>query len=303
MTAFKLGRLTVNAVEVPGKESATYDRRETAVARGADGTTHRTVAEVTRGAPMLRFGTTAIETLIGVFDLVGAPETPFRGGAVVFDLGKFDATTNEPGFDAAATATRRHTAALAVTYLDRLSWRQGQVATADASSYFQSSNGTTDPVAETNVAYVAPAQPGPGYMLTSLTIGGQTFTRCRSYDLAIEHRGENNADECYQLGLPFPVMPTSAGINGQVGIELDVEVLDMAVAPTGSEASVVAVFTQIAQGGVIPTSTPNTLTVTLSKCMIRDVSRDAQNAPGAAGRRLKCWPRFDGTTQPLTIAV
>ena len=292
MSAYGLQAVTIDSTVLSGIKSYSFDRRERMLDAQTDGTLHQTFHAAKRAAPKVDFSTVAVESLMGL--LTGSLDAPMKNIATAADFIfalQASATPGYGGTHRGIRLTKGH------IYLTGLKWAPGGDGLEAACSAFGlSADGTTDPV--TLITPTLPVvTPAEVFTLTSLTLGGQTVTKCQNLDIGIDPKGENNVEDvCYDLGLPFPKEMAVAGAAGPIEVSATVELLDQAVAPTTS-GTLVAVFTQFAFGATLAV---NTLTVTINAAQIREESRTAGRP---SSRRFKVLGRHDGTNRPLTITT
>lgn len=299
MTAFAFNAVRFNNSLLGGITSPSFDRRESQLRRGDDGQVHQTLAHIVRAAPRAGFETVACRALAAI--LGTGDETPFIAldGTNGLELLGLKLNTAGPGYASGSVHARRKGAS-GHLYLDGLTWSPGDVARMRASAFFTSSGGSTDPITtDTTTAPTLPVNTEQ-MVLTSLTIASTAATRVQSFDLAIDHRAENNVESvCFSTGLPYPLIVAGAGINGPVDTTLSVDVLDLDTS-YGSSGTVVAVFTSLSNLGVGIGSA--TMTVTLSNCTIREET--VSGGEGQAGtRRLTIKPTYNGSTVPLALTT
>lgn len=296
MTAFAFNAVRLNSSGslLGGIEAPNLDYRETSLARGDDGQIHQTTVAISRAAPMASFTTVAARALaviLGTGDEVPHVALDGSNGIELFGL---RLNASGPGYASGSVHAKRQMTAGGL-YLSGLSWSPADVLRASADVFGTSSNGTTSPVTPSTVA--APTLPlnTEQLVLESLTVGGEAVTRARSYDVAIDHKAENNVEDiCYSTGLPFPMILAQPGVNGPSEITCDIDTLDLTTSFPGSGA-IVATFKVLNHLGVGLGS--DALVATLNTSQIREATI------GGNVRRLSCRATFDGSNRPFTLAT
>lgn len=293
--AFSLVRLNQAATCLGGIREPNFQRRQSYKRGELDGSLHATSQHAIRTAPMARFQTVAARALNAL--LTGSSELPMVAldGTNGIELIGGQINASGPGY-AAGTVHARRKMASGQLYLAGLDWSPGDVLVATAEAFGIAAAGGTDPVTSDTIA--APTIPvnTEQLVLSSLTLGGLTIPRCASYSVQVQHQAENNDEEvCYNLGLPHPVMMRTAGVGGPTEVTATIEAADLTGTPTVA-GTCTAVFTALGVNAVGLGA--NTLTVTLSNCLIQE--EEIQGRPGR--RRFVARATFNGTTRPLTLA-
>lgn len=298
MSAANFTIAAINGTTQLGLRSGSLDYRRQESVLGQDGSLHQTSSAVIRTAPVARLSTVAMRTL---FTTLGTgDEVPFvalNGSTGLVLYGGVILTTG-PGY-AAAGNHKSFTALNGLVFLESIRWSTGSVAEAEFGVYIRSTAGGTDPVTVSNAATLPTISNNTEQLvLSAATLNSVSLTRVNSVDISISHRAENNADECYQLGLPHPVLITEAGPAGQTEIMVTLETTDL-TATIGS-GQLVLTFTALTALGVGLGS--NTATVTVNGVLALDESFSGDNG-GPARRRVQIRGTWDGSNKPLTIAT
>ena len=284
MTFSRFATVSLAGTTLTGQQSVSYDRRPTKFSLGSSGTLHQTFHNRMRESPMLRIQTVGLQEAIDL--MTGSTDAPMRLGAVTAILAKTAA--NAPAFDATAASHKLVTAALCETYLREISWSDGAPAMVTLEAYPYSSDGTTDPAVETATNAPAVVTPVESYTLTGCTLNSVALDP-ESVTLSINPKCENNARECFRMGLPFPTFVTKAPLAGPIEISCAIDT-PLVGAAIGAGALVLT-FTQMAQGGLLG---GDTLVVTLNAGLPLVESLGAL-------RRLTFHARANGATLPMTI--
>jgi len=296
MFAFSLVKL--NGSLLTGISSPTYDRRESHSPLGDDGTLHQTGDGVIRAAPMARFTTKAIRALFIALGTTGQVPFVALDGTNGIELIGTKISTTAPGYDATSVHASRK-GPKGELYLKSLRYSPGDVAEAECEAFFFSSAGGTDPITVATVALPTLAANTEQLVLSALTIGATPITKLRSFEVSIDHRGENNVqDHCYDSGLPFPVLTTKAGVNGQTEIIVTIETTDLTT--SYANGTVTAAFTVVNNLGIGLAAT--TATMTINGSIVREDAISGAKGQ-AGGRRISIRGTFDGTNRPCTIAT
>lgn len=247
---------------------------------------------------MARLSTVAVRTL---FSTLGTgDEVPFvalNGSTGLVLYGGMILTTG-PGY-AASGSHKSITALNGFVFLERVSWSVGSIAEAEVSVYFKTSSGGTSPVTiATNATLPTVPNNTEQLVLTACTLNSVSQTSLLSAEVTISPRAENNADECFALGLPYPTLVTQAGPGGQTEVIATLEMTDL-TATVGSGALVLT-FTALNALGVGVGS--NTATLTVNGVLARDQVIQGDNG-GPARRRVEIRGTWDGSNKPVTIAT
>lgn len=294
MTAFAYNNVRFNGAMLTGISSPVFDRREQQAPIASDATLHQTGAGVIRAAPMARFMTMAMRALFVV--LGTGDEIPFVAGDATngIELLALKISTTGPGYDAAAVHVKRQMPRCDL-YLKSIRWAPGSVVEAECEAFGYSAAGGTDPVTvAANMALPTLPTNQEQLILSGLSIGATQVTRVRSLDISIDHKGENNAEPlCFDRGLPYPVLPTKAGVGGQTEILCTIDTLDMDTA--FANGVVTAVFSVVNHLGI--GASASTATVTINGTLVREQALEG------GGRRLLIRGTFDGSNKPITIAT
>jgi hypothetical protein len=298
MSAANFTLATLNGSTVTGLKSASIDYRRQESVLGQDGSLHQTSSAVMRTAPVARVTTVAVRAL---FTLLGTgAETPFlalNGSTGLVLYGGVIKTTG-PGYATGANH-KSLTAINGIVFLDAVRWSIGQPAEADYSVYIRSTAGGTDPVTS-SITATLPTIPNntEQLALSALTVNSVALTRVMSFDVTFAHRGENNSDECYQNGLPHPVLIAEAGSGGQTEIICNIETTDL-LAVIGSGQVVITLTTLNALGVGLASTTA---VLTINGVLALDNQIDGDNG-GPAKRRIQIRGTWDGSTKPCSITT
>lgn len=275
----------VAGTTLTGMQEVSYQRRPQKFTLGASGTLHNTFHSILREAPTLGIKTVDLAAVLALLN--GSTDAPMKSGQVSALLAKTAAAS--PAYDPTASAHIQVTAALAETYLREVSWSDGGPAMVSLDVFSYSSDGTTDPVVESAANAPGVVTPVEAYTLTGCTLNAIALNP-ESVTLSINPKAENNARECYQMGLPFPVFVTKAPLAGPVEISCAIETA--AVGAVIGAGALVLTFTNMAQGGRLGATT-KTFTLNAGLPMVESLG---------ATRRLTYHARANGATLPLTIA-
>lgn len=296
MTAFNFSLAALNGTALNGIRSGTLDRREQQSALSTDGTLHETTAAVIRAAPMARLSTLAVRALfstLGTGDAV--PFVALNGSTGLVMYGGLINSTG-PGYTSGSAKIA--TALTGFVFLDSVRWSSQQPAEAEVSVYLTAAAGGTNPVTDSTGNLPTLPFNQEQLVLSALTINGTSAGRVRSFDLQIAHRCENNADESYQQGLPYPTQCAQAGVSGATEILLTIETLDLTTA--FANGAVVITLTQLNHLGVgLDTETA---TITINGVMAREQTIQGESG-SPASRQILIRGTFDGTNAPVTLAT
>lgn len=297
-TAGNFTLAALNGTTLTGLRSMTYDERTQESILGSDGSLHQTNAAIIRAAPMARGTTVSVRTL---FSTLGTgDEVPFvaLNGSTGLVLYGGVINTAAPGY-AGSGSHRSITGLNGTVFLESVRWSAGQAAEADFVTYFKTSSGGTSPVTKaTNASLPTIPAASEQLVLTACTLNSVSLTSLLSVDVTVNPGAENNSDECYSLGLPYPVLVTQAGAGGQTEVTATIETTAL-VATVGS-GDLVLTFTAMNALGTGVGS--GTATVTINGVLARDeVIQGDNGAP--ARRRIQIRGTYDGNNAPITIAT
>ena len=296
MTAFNFSLAAINGTTQAGIRQGTLDRREQQAPQSTDGTLYETTAAVIRAAPMARLTTLAVRTL---FTTLGTGDpSPFVALNGSTGLVMYGGLINSAGPGYAAGSAKIVTALNGFVFLDSLRWSTGQPAEAEVSVYLTSSNGTTAPTTDSTGSIPTLPFNQEQLVLSALTVNSVSMARVRSIDLQLNHRCDNNADEAFLQGLPYPTQCAQAGVSGPIEVIMNIETLDLTA--TVGNGAVVATFTRLAHLGVGLGS--DTATVTINGVLAREQTLQGESGSPAV-RQIQIRGTFDGTNLPVTIAT
>jgi hypothetical protein len=202
-----------------------------------------------------------------------------------------------PGMAAGSVhALRRLARGLAV--LASLRWQRGNALEASIEVFGLSADGLVDPVAAGTVTLDTlynTEQLG----LSSLTNGAaDIMPGVESFELAITHRVENNAADCYLGSRPHPVNLMLPGVAGATEIIATVETNDLTT--NFANSTLAAAFSVLNPAG--PGLLTAGITVAVNGALVRE--EGITGSPGQPARRRMTWRGLDSaTTLPLTVAV
>ena len=293
MTAFAFSIVKINNVAQFGVRSPDYQPREKQLPADQDGTVWQTSSPVIRAAPMLKWSTVAVKTLLALFGTTSRPPYVALDGVNGIEVIGAKINATGPGYDATAVhASRKCLNGLVM--LAGLSWKPGDVVEASCEAFLTGTAGGTNPVVTATVA--APTIPVNTEQLVLSSITGIPSTRILSLDVAISHQVENNDDViCYNAGLPYPLLCKQPGVAGPVEWLATFETTDLTTALTNGTITVV--FGVLNHNGVGLAA--GTATLVLNNCQIRE--EGIAGKPGS--RKVTARATWDGTSYPGTIAT
>lgn len=289
--------VVINGAATPlyGITKQSYDPRVTKKDYGNSGSVHTRLSSFIRYAPIMKFSTMSVATLLGTGYLtnVNTPMDDLDGtNGLLLTLGRVSSTA--PGYEATAHQTLRM--ASGQVYLDSLNWSGGaEGLTADCTAYGISADGTTDPVAPASSGTLPTDGAETPWQLTGATIAGVACDSVQSFSATFSHGAENNAEGSYTLGLPFPVRVVPAGAGGSILISGELDIMDQAFSLPNSGA-IVLTFQQ-SQLGAGFSSGAGTQVLTFSGCAIEVAPMDA--GQGVATRKVKFTCTYVPSTYPF----
>jgi hypothetical protein len=297
MTVHAFDFVTINGTLQPGVFDASVDFRETVLADTESGQSHQTYAAVIQRAPMARWSTRALDSLVDLL-AAGAAVPCIVPTALVLTAPRVAAAT--VGFQAASSQT--YTFAVPATWkplivLERISWQIGQAAEVTLAAYAVSADGAADSLAPATGAAVPGTVSGLGerLVLTAATLGGQALTGLQSVEITVGHNVENNRPECYNQGLPEPVLLSQPGVGEPA--EITARLRATHLPQTITSGSLVLHFARIDNNGVGVGT--NLVTVTLRAALAR-----RQTVGGRpAMQEILAHGTFDGANAPLSVAA
>lgn len=293
MTAFAFNLVKINGTAQFGVRNPDYQPREKQLPADQDGTVWQTSSPVIRAAPMFRWTTVAVKTLLVLFGTTSRPPNVALDGTNGIEAIGAKINATGPGYDATTVhASRKCLNGLLV--LAGLSWKPGDVVEATCEAYTTSTAGGTNPIVTATVA--APTIPVNTEQLVLSSVSGIPSTRIASLDVSITHQVENNDETiCYNAGLPYPVLLKQPGVGGAVEWLATFETTDLTTALSNGTVSIV--FGVLNHNGVGLAA--GTATVTLNNCQIRE--EGITGKPGL--RKVTVRATWDGTSFPGTIAT
>jgi hypothetical protein len=301
MSRFAFNQVKLNNVLLTGIKSPNYDPREQESDLGADGAIHLTSTAIKRAAPKASFSTTALRTLIGQLVVSGAtysglPYAALDGVNGISLIGNKIGTA--PGWASGSVCAARKMLT-GIAMLSGLEWSAGDVVRASLDVFGLSANGTSNPVDSTSIAAVAPIA-AEQLALQSITIGGTDFTTSiSSLRVNIEHKVENNVEgQCFSAGLPYPILNSMPGANGNAVITAEAEIADLTTAIANGD--LVATFAVLTARGVGLSALVATCTLKTAMCREAPIAgEDGANSK----RRVSIRATYDGSNYPITLAV
>ncbi len=294
---FGIQAIKVNGTAFIGGRGQSLDRGRQILSAGFDGQVFETLHTAIQTKPVMEFETAAIKTMITALGTSGTTAFPLvvldGAAGIVMYCGR--SAVDLPGYDASSIHVSR-TALNGVLVMERLSWSLGQPAVMHLKAFLTSTDGTTDPITTaTNVALASlPAAANTeAYALSALTINGTSLGPVNSMELTVGHK----FDFDYLTGLPYPTLVSGAGARGPAEIRMSVDMDDISLGE--GTGSVSAVFTNLANGGTLGSST---VTATMNGPWSLEDGFQGQ-FQGPMTRRLTVRPKFAGATNPFTWAT
>lgn len=289
----------VDGTEIKGTSRRSFMPRTEHMPQATSGTIHQTGHKVLGGAPKLMIPTT---DLVSVWSLLSAgADIPYKevGTALKWYYALADDTAGNVGYKAGATHTQR-SCAKAGLVLSRLGYRRGSYVDMDLEAFIWdgAGNGNTQPWTDSSVALPTVPAWDNGYVLDTLTVGGQTVTDgLVSLELTIDHQVENNAVGCFYNGRPWPTRIRKPGSAGAIAMRmiLILQDIDLAVA----SGDVVALFKDVAASGGLGSTGKQ-----LSFNGIINPWREIEDASGdPSTMTYLCLGYYDGSNKPLTLST
>lgn len=286
--------VVINGAGTPlyGITKQSYDPRVTKKDYANSGSVHTRLSSFVRYAPIMKFSTMSVQTLLGTgyLENLNTPMDELDGSnGLLLTLGRVK--DDAPGYD--STAHRTLKMASGQIYLDSLNWSGGaEGLTADCTAYGISSDGTTDPVTPASSNSIPSDGADTPWQLTGATIAGVACDSIQSFSATFAHGAENNAEGSYTLGLPFPVRVVPPGAGGAILISGELDIMDQALSLANSGA-IVLTFQQNQLGGGFT----GTQVLTFSGCAIEVAPMDA--GQGVATRKVKFTCTYVPTTYPF----
>jgi len=294
MTAYGIQAADLNGSQIAGVLDGEYDPREANEREESSGTLHNTAFYGMRTAPRASIRSRDIQQLATL--LSGNADVPYVAIGASTHLYRAKKNTTAPGYDS-ASEHRRITPAGGGVVLASLGYRPGGFCEAATDWFFAGTDGDTDPM--TIVDNVAlPTQPTfqNGYVGSALTVGGSSLAQINSIDIGVEHRIENNVqEECYDLGLPYPIELAMPGARGSIIITCEIETQDLTFDPAGGD--VVFTMRRLASGAL---SGADTVVATL-KADRQSQTSDQGSHGTPHTQRIRCVGVYDGVTKPFTL--
>ena len=294
---FGIQAVAINGTAYIGVRGQSLDRGRQIFSAGFDGQVFETMHTAIQTKPMIEFDTAAIKTMITALGTSGTTSFPLvvldNAAGIVMYCGR--SAVNLPGYDATAIHVSR-TALHGVVVMERLSWSLGQPAIMHLKAFLTSADGTTDPITTSTsvaLATLPAAANTEAYALSALTVNGTSLGPVNSMEVTVGHK----FDFDYLTGLPYPTLVSGAGARGPAEIRLTADIDDISLAE--GTGSVSAVFTNLANGGTLGSST---VTCTMNGPWALEDGIQGQ-FQGPVTRRMTVRPKFAGSTNPFTWAT
>jgi hypothetical protein len=289
--------VVINGAATPlyGITKQSYDPRAVNKNYGNSGAVHTYLSSFVRYAPVMKFSTMSVATLLGTGYLtnVNTPMAALNGtSGLLLTLGRVK--SDAPGYD--STAHRTLKMASGQIYLDSLNWSGGaEGLTADCTAYGISADGTTDPVTPASSTTLPSDGAETPWQLTGATIDGVACDSVQSFSATFAHGAENNTEGAYTMGLPFPVRVVPPGAGGAILISGELDIMDQSFSLPNSGA-IVLTFQQ-SQLGAGFSSGAGAQVLTFSGAAIEVAPMDA--GQGVATRKVKFTCTYVPSTYPF----
>jgi len=286
--------ISLNGSALLGITKQSYDPRVTKKDYANSGSTQTRLSSFIQYAPVMKFSTLSVSTLLGLLSNVETPMIALNGSTgLVMTLGQVLASA--PGY--AASGHQIRTMLSGQVYLDSLSWSIGSDGlSADATAFGISADGTADAVsAATSSSLPADGSETP-WQLTSATIGGTAIDSITSFSATFAHKAENNTPGSHTMGLPFPLRVVPPGAGGGILITGELDILDHAFALSDT-GNIVLTFQQSEIGAGF-SSGAGTLVLTFAGNAIEVAPIDAGQGP--ATRKVKFTSTYIPSVYPFS---
>lgn len=292
MSRFGIQQLSINGTLYPGWKGEQIDRGHDYNSDVTDGVVYETQLHEMKTEAMLECTTTNLKNILvalGALTNACPPLLTLNGTTGLVMVGGKGLGTG-PGYQAGSVHLAR-TALNGILWASGIRWSPMQRTELTVKGMFTSTDGVTDPVTPSLVAFPTVPTPDFGFALSSLTLNGTAITAVNSLDISIDPKFTFE----YTGGLPKPTGLSSAGVRGALSVILRADIGDADLAD--GTGTVVAIFKQYTSGGGFGTAS---VTCTLNG-NIGYEDKIGGTAEGAMSKQFVVRTVYTGGSLPLVI--
>lgn len=287
--------VSLNGTIIHGITKTNRDLREVEKDDAHSGSIHLMESKVVRAAPMAAFSSLCSFAVLAILDNENTPMVDLASTG--FKM--FSPAGSQSGPDFADAGHILSTTLLGQAYLSKLTWTKGgNGLEAEVSVFGRSSDGIVKPTIDTVVTEVPDVEDDEIYTLVSLTLPTGLAVTAESVTIEFAHGAENNTDQSFHNGLPYPVHVIAPGSGPNIKISASIETTDLGLTPAETGA-VVMTFKKYGLGGALDDA--STKTITLNGCRIK---RGPVNwgGSGQSTRTITVTATRNETTLPFTVS-
>ena len=292
---FAIQDVFVNNVGYGGGKEETFDRKRSFLHAAYSGNPHETLHSIITEKADIAYSSVALKQFLAAMGSSGTVDVPYlqldgtNGAEIIFA----QAAGSAPGYQSTALHVSRK-ALNGLMVLEGIRWSKDQAAEIMLRIFGLSADGVTNPWTPTNTRAL-PAQDflNQAFTLTSLNLNGNAIGATQSIDFSVGHKFSYDP----LVGNPYAIGICGAGAKGPLEFRLTAEVNN--VGSTEGTGAVSMTFTNYLQGGTLGTTT---VVITLAGGWTTEDSMRA-SAGSAATKKLTVFPKYDGTTKPMTWVI